>query len=82
MHEKNSRINFILFATILNIPVNPVLTNRVVPARIAVALVDVNLAIRSRRTSFAKTLISVNQILTYSSELARIGLALVDLMLA
>ena len=64
------------------LPVDPVHASRVVPARVAVALVDVDLAVGARRARFAQALVPVDQILALAAVLAGVGLALVDLVLA
>jgi hypothetical protein len=62
-------------------PVYTVHTLGTVTTRIAVALIDVDLAVGPRRAGLAATLVAVDQVLTEPSKLARVALALIDLCL-
>lgn len=64
------------------IPVNSIDTSGIVATWIAVALVDVDLAVWSRSAGLAETLVAVHQILTYAAELAGIWFTFINLRLA
>lgn len=61
------------------LPVDSIDAPCVVPTRIAVALVDVDLTVRSRSARLAYALITIYQVLTDTAELARVRLTLVYL---
>lgn len=63
-------------------PVYTVYTLGAITTRIAVALVDINLAVGPRGAGLAATLVTVDEVLTESSKLARVTLTLIDLCLA
>ena len=63
------------------LPVDSVDASRSVSARIAVALIDIDLAIDSRSSRSAEAMIAVYAVLATSAELAWIALALVNLRL-
>lgn len=63
-------------------PVYTIYTLGAIATWIAVALVDVNLAVRTCGARLAATLVTVDEVLTDSSKLARVALTLVDLCLA
>lgn len=62
-------------------PVNPVNASCPISTRVAVAFVDINLAVGPRGSWFADALIAVNQVLTTAPELAGVRFAFVDLSL-
>lgn len=64
---------------LISLPVNPINTSGIVPARIAVALIDVDFAIRSRCSRLTNALITIDQILADTTKLAGITFALVNL---
>jgi hypothetical protein len=63
-------------------PVYAIYTLGAITTRIAVALVDINLAVRPRGARLAATLVAIDEVLTESSKLARVTLTLIDLRLA
>ena len=63
-------------------PVYTVYTLGAITTWIAVALVDINLAVGPRGARLAAALVTVDEVLTQSSELARVTLTLIDLCLA
>lgn len=63
-------------------PVYTVYTLGAITTRIAVALIDINLAVGPRGARLAATLVTVDEVLTESSKLARVTLTLIDLCLA
>ena len=63
-------------------PVYTVYTLGAITTRIAVALVDVNLAVGPCGARLAATLVTVDEVLTESSKLARVTLTLINLCLA
>jgi len=62
-------------------PVYTVYTLGAITTRIAVALVDINLAVGPRGARLAPALVTVDEVLTQSSKLARVTLTLIDLCL-
>lgn len=62
-------------------PVNSINATRAIPARVAVAFVDVYFAVDSRCARSTNTLIAIDAILAPTTELTRIAFAFVDLRL-
>lgn len=65
-----------------SVPVDSIDACGSIPARVGVALVDVDLTVASRRARLTAALVAAYQILTMTSKLARVRLALIDLSLA
>jgi len=63
-------------------PVYTVHTLGAVTTWIAVALVDINLAVGPRGARLTATLVTIDEVLTEPSKLARVTLTLIDLCLA
>jgi hypothetical protein len=63
-------------------PVYTIYTLGAITTRIAVALVDINLAVGPRGAWLAATLVTVDEVLAESSKLARVALTLINLCLA